>query len=282
MADVFATLKVSGVEVRAGGATNAQAVRNASKIANGVIAARGLVVSGAMFGASKLAPEGSTTRSILETASATTAAGSVVAAGITALTPTAPMAAVKSVSASRVAAAGRVGLAVGGAVALAAYLSGSGKEPTTDDQKSSAAATVDKAVEVASTTATTAKAVQLAASHVARAAASGLSKVALPLTIGMAAYGAYQGYQKDGVSGIALGAADGVTGGGASMALAYLNSGAEKKAAAAPAPVKAPSPQAAQGGSASGDGGMKSYTTADGRSVQGTAAQIASWEGRKK
>lgn len=72
-----------------------------------------------------------------------------------------------------------------------------------------------------------------------------------------------------------------IAGGGVSAGLAYLNSSAEKKAAAAPAPVKAPAPQAAQGESTGGNG-VQTYTTADGRSVQGTAAQIASWEGRKK
>ncbi len=141
---------------------------------------------------------------------------------------------------------------------------------------------VSTALDIGLGTAATVQAARLTLSAAAWGAAGLLARTSVPIAAGMAAHGAYQGYQKNGVSGIALGAADGLTGGGVSTGLAYLNSGAEKKAAAAPAPVKAPAPQAAQGGSASGDGGMKSYTTADGRSVQGTAAQIASWEGRKK
>lgn len=96
-----------------------------------------------------------------------------------------------------------------------------------------------------------------------------------------AGYSAYQGYQQEGMKGAAIGAVDGLTFGAVSAGRAYLNSSAEQKASAAPvsAPIaSAPMPSA---GSPGGDGGSKSYTTVDGRSVQGTAAQVAAWEKQK-
>ncbi len=105
------------------------------------------------------------------------------------------------------------------------------------------------------------------------------------VALGAGLYGAGEAYFKgEGAKGIALGFADGATGGlvsAASAGLAYLNSSAEKRAAVVPsAPALASSPMA-NTSSAASNGGSKSYTTVDGRSVQGTAAQVAAWEKQK-
>lgn len=102
------------------------------------------------------------------------------------------------------------------------------------------------------------------------------------LSVGAGLYGAGEAYFKgEGAKGIALGFADGVSGGLVSTGLAYLHSSAEQKASAAPASAPIASAAMPSAGSSGGDGGSKSYTTVDGRSVQGTAAQVAAWEKQK-
>jgi hypothetical protein len=60
---------------------------------------------------------------------------------------------------------------------------------------------------------------------------------------------------------------------------AYLNAGARARAATARVPRGGP---ATAGSRSGGTGGMQSYTTADGRTVQGTAGQVQAWRSRKK
>jgi hypothetical protein len=62
---------------------------------------------------------------------------------------------------------------------------------------------------------------------------------------------------------------------------AYLNGKARAKAAKAPTPRAAPVARPAPGKS-KGPAGRQSYTTADGRTVQGTAGQVQAWRSRKK
>ena len=61
---------------------------------------------------------------------------------------------------------------------------------------------------------------------------------------------------------------------------AYLNDAAERRAAQAPKP--APAPVSPVAGAQSGPQGRQSYTTLDGRVVDGTAGQIAAWGNRRK
>ena len=63
---------------------------------------------------------------------------------------------------------------------------------------------------------------------------------------------------------------------------AYLNGAAKAKAGKAPTPRAAPAARPPGGGKANRAGGKQSYTTADGRTVSGTAGQVAAWRGRRK
>lgn len=82
---------------------------------------------------------------------------------------------------------------------------------------------------------------RVSAAALGRAALGVASKAALPLTAAFAAYEAYQGYQKDGVRGAAMGAADSLTFGAASWLAGYS---APAAPSAAPNPATGPTPPA--------------------------------------
>ena len=107
--------------------------------------------------------------------------------------------------------------------------------------------------------------------------------IARALPVAAAAFAVWEGikgYQQGGAAGAAVAVADSPTFGAVSAGRAYLNDGAQAKAEAAPQPMAAAgAPGASTDG---GAGGRQAYTTTDGRTVEGTAGQIAAWEKRRQ
>ncbi len=179
------------------------------------------------------------------------------------------VAAVKGVPKSKAAAIATVAGATGAALGMGATTAkaAEGTAPT----KQAEPGTIAKATDVALSTATTVQAARLASSPAARAAAGFLGKLALPIAAAQVAYGAYQGYQKTGtVAGAAMGAADGATGGLASMAVDWAQGG--KGGTPAPAPDVATSRLAMMQGAAGRAAAEMGATTTLGQGQTGAAA----------